>query len=87
MVSENDRLLGRQVAAGRVLAGLSQSVLAARAKISVPTLRRMEAAEGATGGYINNVNAVRRALEAEGIEFLNGGKPGVRLKFKRAPEG
>jgi ribosome-binding protein aMBF1 (putative translation factor) len=85
-VSENDRLLGRQIAAGRVLAGLSQPVLAARAKISVPTLRRMEAAEGATGGYINNVNAVRRALEEEGIEFLNGGKPGVRLKFRPAPE-
>jgi len=86
-VSENDRLSGRQIAAGRVLAGLSQSVLAARAKISVPTLRRMEAAEGASGGYINNVSAVRRALEAEGIEFLNHGEPGVRLKSKRASEG
>jgi hypothetical protein len=33
---------------------------------------------------VNNVSAVRRALEEAGAEFTNGGQPGVRMK--RAPE-
>jgi hypothetical protein len=87
-VSENDRLLGKQIAAGRVLAGLSQSELAAAAKISIPTLRRMEATAGPSSGYVNNVAAVRRALESSGIVFVqeNGDGPGVRLR-KRHPTG
>jgi hypothetical protein len=39
----------------------------------------MEASEGEVSGYANNVEAVRRALEAAGAEFTNGGQPGVRL--------
>jgi transcriptional regulator with XRE-family HTH domain len=79
-VSENDRLTGRQIAAARTLVGLSQTELATAAKISAPTLRRMESSEGEASGYANNVDAVRRALEAAGIEFTNGNRPGVRLK-------
>ncbi len=78
-MSANDRLSGRQIAAGRTLVGMSQTDLASTARISVPTLRRMEASEGATSGYVNNVESVRRALEAAGVEFTNGGQPGVRL--------
>jgi transcriptional regulator with XRE-family HTH domain len=81
--SENDRLSGRQIAAARVLAGLGQAELAAAAKISVPTLRRMESSDGPASGYANNADAVRRALEAAGVEFTNGEQPGVRLKKGR----
>ena len=83
MPSENDRLSGRQIAAARVLAGLGQAELAAAAKISVPTLRRMESSDGPASGYANNADAVRRALEAAGVEFTNGEQPGVRLKKGR----
>jgi transcriptional regulator with XRE-family HTH domain len=84
-VSENKRLLGKQIAAARVLAGLSQSELATAANISVPTLRRMEANEGPSSGYVNNVEAVRRALESK-IVFVddNGDGPGVRLRKQHA---
>ncbi|WP_366512630.1 hypothetical protein [Mesorhizobium sp.] len=41
----------------------------------------MEAAGAATiAGRAQNVQSVQRALEAAGIEFLNHGNPGVRLK-------
>jgi hypothetical protein len=40
----------------------------------------MEASNGPAVGLTNNVDAVRRALEAAGIEFTNGDQPGVRLK-------
>ena len=75
---------GRQIAAARALLGLSQQDLATAARISVPTLRRMEAAEGPAPGIVNNVEAVRRALEVAGIEFIpqNGAGPGLRLRMR-----
>ena len=81
-MSGSDQLQGRQIAAGRVLAGLGQAELAAKANISVPTLRRMEASEGVATGFPNNVLAVRSALEAAGVEFIaeNGSGAGVRLR-------
>jgi transcriptional regulator with XRE-family HTH domain len=71
---------GRQIAAARVLIGLTQRDLAIKAKISTPTLIRMEAKFGEAVGLINNIAAVRAALEKAGIEFTNGDEPGVRLR-------
>jgi hypothetical protein len=47
-----------------------------------PLQPRLEASEGHASGYPNNVAAVHRALEAVGVEFTNGGQPGVRLRKK-----
>jgi transcriptional regulator with XRE-family HTH domain len=76
---------GRQIAAARALIGLSQAELAGNSNISVPTLKRMEASEGAATGLANNVAAVRAALEAAGILFIdqNGNGPGVRLRDRQ----
>lgn len=84
-MSENTQVTGRQIAAARALVGLAQGDLAEAARISVPTLRRMEASEGPAVGMANNVDAIRRALEAAGVEFIpeNGGGAGVRLKEKK----
>lgn len=83
---DQSSMTGRQIAAARALVGLSQADVAAKANISVPTLKRMEASEGPASGLANNVAAVMRALEDAGIEFLNHGQPGVRLR-KAKPEG
>jgi transcriptional regulator with XRE-family HTH domain len=76
---------GRQIAAARALIGLSQAELAGNSNISVPTLKRMEASGGAATGLANNVAAVRAALEAAGILFIdqNGNGPGVRLRDRQ----
>lgn len=84
-MSEKNQLTGRQIAAARALAGLGQSELAEAANISVPTLRRMESSDGKASGYANNLLAIRTALEAAGVVFLDAGAttnggPGVRLK-------
>ena len=73
---------GRQIAAARALLAMSQSELAAKASISVPTLKRMEASVGPASGMANNVAAVTAALEAAGVIFVseNGEGPGVRLR-------
>lgn len=82
-MSEADQVSGRQIAAGRVLAGIGQDRLAKLASVSVTTLRRMESSEGPASGLANNVRAVKAALEQLGIRFIpeNGGGASVRLKF------
>ena len=53
--------------------------------MGLATIRRAEVAEGATSMTVANGLAVRRALEAAGVEFIdeNGGGPGVRLRKRR----
>lgn len=81
-LNEITQILGRQISAARSLVGMDQKTLAGAANISLPTLRRMEASEGPASGLKNNVLAVRAALEAAGIEFINDerGDGVVRLR-------
>jgi len=76
---------GRQIAAARVLIGLSQRELALKAKIPTPTLIRIESRFGEAVGLINNIAAVRAILESAGIEFINGDEPGIKLR--KTPRG
>jgi transcriptional regulator with XRE-family HTH domain len=83
---DQSKVTGRQIAAARTLLGMNQPELAARARISLPTLKRMEASPGDAVGMVNNVASVRMALEAAGVEFTNGDQPGVRMR-KGKPNG
>ena len=73
----------RQIKAARALLGWSQDDLAARAGVSVPTVKRLEAADGLLGGRAKTAHKLRSALEDEGVEFTNGDKPGVRLHKRK----
>jgi len=72
----------RQLKAARMLVGWSQEELASAAGISLPTIKRLEAAEGLLGGRKTTAEKIRNALQKAGIEFIdaNGGGPGVRLR-------
>jgi transcriptional regulator with XRE-family HTH domain len=70
----------RQIKAARALLGWSQEDLAATAGISLPTVKRLEAADGLLGGRKNTGIKLRGALERAGIEFTNGKQPGVHLR-------
>jgi transcriptional regulator with XRE-family HTH domain len=72
----------RQLKAARALIGWSQEELASAAGVSLPTVKRLEAAEGLLGGRAATGENIREALEQAGIEFIdeNGGGPGVRLR-------
>ena len=77
---------GNQLKAARALAGIEQSKLAEAAKLNVNTIRNMEAAgAGPIAGRSVNVQSVQRALEMEGVEFLNHGEPGVKLRRRVEP--
>jgi hypothetical protein len=57
-------------------------------RVGVTTIRRAELANGKTSMTAANDLAVRRALEAAGVEFIdeNGGGPGVRLRKRQQPK-
>ena len=75
----------RQIKAARALVGWSQGDLADKAGISVPTIKRLEAAEGDIGGRAETGAALVAALEKAGVEFIaeNGGGAGVRMKKRK----
>ncbi|TIV72737.1 MAG: hypothetical protein E5V89_03810 [Mesorhizobium sp.] len=74
---------GNQLRAARALADMDQGTLAKRAGVNINTISAMEkkGAEGLTSG-LDKVRAVMQVLEEAGIEFLNHGRPGVRLRDK-----
>jgi predicted transcriptional regulator len=74
----------RQIKAARALLAWSQEDLATASDISVPTIKRLEAADGSLGGRTDTAERLVRALVAAGVEFLeeNGGGAGVRLRKK-----
>jgi transcriptional regulator with XRE-family HTH domain len=72
---------GNQLKAARALVGLSQGDLAGRARVNINTISSMEkqGAETLTSG-LDVVTRVAQALEVLGIEFIDHGEPGVRLR-------
>ena len=53
--------------------------LAATAAVAVNTITRFERGDGI---HPRNAEAIQRALESAGVEFINGDAPGVRLRRK-----
>jgi predicted transcriptional regulator len=75
----------RQIKAARALLAWSQDDLAGAAKVSIPTIKRLEALDGFVGGRIETAEKIVSALTSAGVEFIdeNGGGPGVRLGRKQ----
>jgi transcriptional regulator with XRE-family HTH domain len=73
-----------QLRAARALLGWSQTQLAERAGLSLPTVKRVETESGPRVSDAARY-ALQRALESGGIEFIdeNGGGPGVRLRKRQ----
>jgi transcriptional regulator with XRE-family HTH domain len=75
-------IFGAQIRAARALLRWSGADLVRESGVSHATIHRAEAVNGKTTMTLANASAIRRALEAAGIEFLdeNGGGPGARLR-------
>ncbi len=75
-------LVSAQIRAARALVRWSAEDLARASAVSVATIRRAEITDKQTLMNAANDLAIRRALEAAGVEFIdgNGGGAGVRLK-------
>ena len=77
-------ITNEQLRAARGLLGWSQSELAERSGLSLPTVKRLE---GGFGPRVSDAARIRlqSAIENAGVEFIdeNGGGLGVRFRRKR----
>jgi transcriptional regulator with XRE-family HTH domain len=74
-------ITSEQLRAARALLQWDQKALAAKSKVSIATIKRLEPLAGVLKANQVTIEALKRALEAGGVEFIpeNGGGPGVRL--------
>lgn len=72
--------LAKHIKSARLWLDWDQKTLAERAGVSLPTVQRMEASDGQVRGHYETVQRVRRTLEDQGVEFLDDGAPGVRVR-------
>jgi transcriptional regulator with XRE-family HTH domain len=72
-------LTGVQVRAARAMLRWEIADLAAAAGVSEAEIARLEAHDGPSPADLDHA-AVARALEEGGVELLEGGAPGVRLR-------
>ena len=77
-----------QLRAARALLRWSAQELANASKVGVATIRRVEVIEGEIPVTSANEAALRKALEAAGVVFIdeNGGGSGVRLRKPAKPK-
>ena len=74
------KITGRQLAAARSLLGWSQDHLAVAAGVTKQTIMRWETEQHEPRE--TTVAEVIKVIEDRGVEFTNGGAPGVRFKPK-----
>lgn len=77
---------GSQIAAGRILSGVSRDKLAVRSGVAVESIQKLEIAGPAPLELTADVEAVAGALDSFGVIFVDEGGglgAGVRLKFTR----
>jgi hypothetical protein len=81
-------LTSGQIRAARAFLRWRAEDLARESTVGVATIRRAELTQDETSMTAPNDLAIRRALEAAGVEFIdeNGGGPGVRLRQRRRPK-
>ncbi len=79
-------ITSQQMRAARALLGIDQRQLAELARLSLPTIQRMESSDGQVRGVVDTLVKVISALESAGIELIGenassvGVGRGVRLK-------
>ncbi|MDX3929885.1 MAG: transcriptional regulator [Shinella sp.] len=80
-------ITSEQLRAARALLQWDQKALAAKSKVSIATIKRLEPQSGPLKANQVTIEALRLALEVAGVEFIpeNGSGPGVRLAKRIAP--
>ena len=73
-------ITGEQIRRARELLGWTRFKLSSRAALHPAIVERAEKAAGALPVTAYQQALLRNALEAAGVEFTNGGEPGVTLR-------
>jgi predicted transcriptional regulator len=72
-----------QIRGARAMLRMTQAELAKRARISATGLNNIE--RGTADSRASTLRAIQAVLESAGVEFTNGGKPGISLTKRAAP--
>ena len=78
------KILGKQLVAARGLLGWTQRQLATAADVHLDTIVTWE--HGEHEPRDSTIRRVVAVIEDRGVEFTNGGQPGVRYKAKQGTE-
>lgn len=75
-----------QIRAARQLVRVTAKELADLSGVGVATIRRFELMDGVPSGNARSVEAMRKALESLGVEFIGTPEdaPGVRLRLNKS---
>lgn len=78
-------IISEQIRAARQLVKITADELAAASGVGVATIRRYELMSGIPSGNARSIEAIKRALEEFGVEFIGSpeDRPGVRLNSKK----
>jgi predicted transcriptional regulator len=74
---------GMHIRAARALLGWTQEELSRKAKVGLGTVKRMEGYEGPVEARTDTVRKVTGVMERAGVDFLDDGQPGVRMRAKK----
>ena len=80
-------ITGAQIRAARTAVRFTIEELAQRASVNARTIMRYEQVDDVPGGRISTVMALKRALEAAGIEFIGTPDDGPGIRLRRKPPG
>ena len=71
-----------QIRAARAMLDWSREQLSDNSSVGISALMRLESAEGVPSGNIKTFEAVRKAFEKAGIEFLGSPEEGAGVRWK-----
>ena len=75
-------IISEQIRAARQLVKITAEDLARLSGVGVATIRRFELMSGVPSGNARSIEAIQKALEVAGVEFIGSpnDRPGVRLR-------
>lgn len=78
-------IISEQIRAARQLIKMTAEELAVASGVGVATIRRYELMSGVPSGNARSIEAIQKALELNGVEFVGTpeDRPGVRLISKK----
>jgi len=71
-----------QIRAARAMLDWSREQLSDNSSIGISALMRLESAEGVPSGNIKTFEAVQKAFEKAGIEFIGSPEEGAGVRWK-----
>jgi transcriptional regulator with XRE-family HTH domain len=71
-----------QIKAARALLGITTTKLAEMSGVAFTTIIRIESSDGIPSGQVKTLNAVQKALEEAGIEFIGTPEFGAGVRWR-----